>query len=40
MRCEKCGLVVQKPTLLCPRCRAAMPLGCSGNCKECGKKDC
>jgi hypothetical protein len=38
MTCEKCGLVLEKPTLRCPRCLAPMPLGCSGNCKECGKK--
>jgi hypothetical protein len=40
MTCEQCGLVVEKLVLRCPRCLAAMPLGCGGNCKACGKKSC
>ena len=40
MTCAKCGLVLRELALRCPRCLEALPLGCAGNCKECGKKDC
>ena len=37
LTCPECGLQMQALRLRCPRCLATIPLGCSGNCSECGK---
>jgi hypothetical protein len=37
LTCPGCGLQLESLVLRCPRCRAEIPLGCSGNCRECGK---
>ena len=37
LTCPECGLRLETLTLRCPRCHATIPLGCSGNCAECGK---
>jgi hypothetical protein len=37
LTCPECGLRLETLTLRCPRCRATIPLGCGGNCSECGK---
>jgi len=36
--CPKCGLVLTQFSLRCPRCLEPLPLGCSGDCKKCGKE--
>jgi hypothetical protein len=36
--CPDCGLRLETLTLRCPRCLGTIPLGCSGNCKQCGKQ--
>lgn len=41
MTCPKCGMQMDTPALRCPRCLEPLPLGCSGDCRSCGKeKDC
>jgi hypothetical protein len=37
LTCPGCGLQLESLVLRCPRCRADIPLGCGGNCRECGK---
>jgi hypothetical protein len=37
LTCPGCGLQLETLVLRCPRCRAEIPLGCSGNCRDCGK---
>ena len=37
LACRQCGLVLESFALRCPRCLEPLPLGCNGNCKECGK---
>jgi hypothetical protein len=39
LTCPGCGLQLESLVLRCPRCRADIPLGCSGNCRECGKTE-
>lgn len=39
LTCPECGLELETLVLRCPRCLATIPLGCSGNCRECGKDD-
>lgn len=38
MICQVCGCKLETPALRCPRCTAALPLGCAGSCKECASK--
>lgn len=37
LRCPQCGLELETFALRCPRCRADIPFGCSGDCRSCGK---
>ena len=38
LTCPQCGLVLESFALRCPRCLEPLPLGCDGNCKECGRR--
>jgi len=37
LTCPHCGLRLETPAFRCPRCLEDIPLGCGGNCRECGK---
>lgn len=37
LKCPHCGLRLETLALRCPRCRTDIPLGCSGDCRACGK---
>ena len=37
MTCRTCGLEITTFALRCPRCLEPLPLGCNGNCRDCGK---
>lgn len=37
LACPHCGLQLETLAFRCPRCLGHLPLGCSGNCRACGK---
>jgi hypothetical protein len=37
LTCSHCGLKLETFAFRCPRCLGDIPLGCSGNCRSCGK---
>jgi hypothetical protein len=37
LTCPHCGLRLETLAFRCPRCLGDIPLGCSGNCRACGK---
>jgi hypothetical protein len=37
LTCPHCGLRLETLVFRCPRCLEDVPLGCSGDCRSCGK---